>query len=221
MTPFPNAARHALLPGPLGEMLLGFDDEALHGLWFVGQKDQRAIEACGARDDAHPIARRTASAIERYFDGEPVELDVPLKLHGTAFQRAVWRALLAIPYGRTTSYAAVAATVGAPSAVRAVGAAVGRNPVSIFVPCHRVVGSDGSLTGYAGGLPRKIRLLEIERVLDERGRVRTGPPVAQGTLDLDDRAASIVEGAVAAASAREAAAAAVAAAGGPAPGTAR
>lgn len=216
MTPFPDATRHALLPGPLGEMLLGFDDEALHGLWFVGQKDQRAIEACGARDDAHPIASRVARAVARYFDGEAVELDVPLRLHGTAFQRSVWQALLAIPYGRTTSYAAVAASVGVPSAVRAVGAAVGRNPVSIFVPCHRVVGSDGSLTGYAGGLPRKIRLLEIERVLDERGRVRTGPPMGQGTLDLGTPSVPIVGGAFAAAAARDAGA--TAASPGTAPG---
>jgi methylated-DNA-[protein]-cysteine S-methyltransferase len=157
--------RHALLPSPLGEILLTFDDAALTGLYFVGQKDQPPVPVDGVRDDAHPIAARTAAHLARYFEGGDPGFDVPLRLRGTPFQQAVWTALRAIPRGATVSYAAIARQVGAPAAVRAVGAAVGRNPVSVFVPCHRVVGSDGSLTGYAGGLPRKVRLLELEGVL--------------------------------------------------------
>jgi methylated-DNA-[protein]-cysteine S-methyltransferase len=155
----------SLQPSPLGEILLSFDDAALTGLHFIGQKAQPPVPVGGRRDDTHPIATRTVAHLARYFDGEAADPDVPLRLHGTPFQQAVWAVLQTIPRGGTTSYAAVARRVGAPAAVRAVGAAVGRNPVSIFVPCHRVVGSDGSLTGYAGGLPRKIRLLQIEGVL--------------------------------------------------------
>ena len=155
--------KHALYPSPLGEILLGFDGEALCGLHFVGQKYQPAIGDCGERDDAHPIARRTAAWLQRYFAGEAESCDVPLRLEGTAFQRAVWQALLGIEHGRTATYGELARRIGRPAAVRAVGAAVGRNPVSILVPCHRVVGSDGTLTGYAGGLARKTALLGLER----------------------------------------------------------
>jgi methylated-DNA-[protein]-cysteine S-methyltransferase len=164
--------KHALLPSPLGEILLTFDDEALHGLYFVGQKDAPAIHDGWMRDDAHPIAARTATHLERYFAGEAAGFDVPVRFAGTPFQVAVWQALRAIAPGDTVSYAELARRVGSPAAVRAVGAAVGRNPVSIFVPCHRVVGSDGSLTGYAGGLPRKTQLLKLEGVLGADGRVQ-------------------------------------------------
>lgn len=163
--------RHALLPSPLGEILLTFDDDALRGLYFVGQKAQPPIDAQGARDDAHPLARRCAAHVERYFTGDAGDFEVPLRLSGTPFQTRVWEALRAIPRGQTESYAGLAGRVGSPAAVRAVGAAVGRNPVSIFVPCHRVVGSDGSLTGYAGGLPRKIHLLRLEGALGAGQRV--------------------------------------------------
>jgi len=157
--------RHALLPSPLGEILLIFDDDALCGLYFVGQKGQPAVGAQVARDDAHPIARRCVAHIARYFAGETVDFDVPLRLSGTPFQARVWAALQGVARGRVERYAEIARRIGAPTAVRAVGAAVGRNPVSIFVPCHRVVGSDGSMTGYAGGLPRKLHLLRLEGVL--------------------------------------------------------
>ena len=163
-----------LLPSPLGEILLTFDDASLLGLYFVGQKDQPAVAADWVRDDVHPLAVRTAGDLARYFAGEPVVFDVPIRFRGTPFQVAVWEALRAIDRGDTVSYAELARRVGVPAAVRAVGAAVGRNPISIFVPCHRVVGSDGSLTGYAGGLPRKTALLRLERVLAEEGRVRSG-----------------------------------------------
>ena len=107
-------------------------------------------------------------AVQRWLDAywsgrDPSPRDVPLDLHGTAFQRAVWTALLAIPLGRTRTYSEIAHSVG--GVARAAGTAVGRNPVSILVPCHRVIGADGSLTGYAGGLSRKEKLLQHERVL--------------------------------------------------------
>ncbi len=164
--------RYTTVPSPLGEVLLGFDDEALLGLWFRGQKGEPAIGPDRVRHDAHPIAMRAAVRMARYFDGVDEPFDVPIRLRGTPFQAAVWAALRAIPRGGTIPYAELARRVGAPRAVRAVGAAVGRNPVSIFVPCHRVVGSDGSLTGYAGGLARKTHLLRLERALDDAGRVR-------------------------------------------------
>lgn len=168
--------RYATVPGPLGEVLLGFDDRALLGLWFRGQKDEPAVGPGWIRQDAHPIATRTAARLARYLDGVDEPFDVPIHLRGTPFQVAVWEALRAIPRGETIPYAELARRVGAPRAVRAVGAAAGRNPVSIFVPCHRVVGSDGSLTGYAGGLPRKMHLLRLERALDADGRVRRRAP---------------------------------------------
>jgi methylated-DNA-[protein]-cysteine S-methyltransferase len=106
---------------------------------------------------------RAAAQVHAYFAGEPVAFDVPLDLHGTAFQRGVWQALLAIDAGATSSYGDIARRVGSPAAVRAVGAAVGKNPISLIVPCHRVIGSTGALTGYAGGLDRKRSLLALER----------------------------------------------------------
>jgi methylated-DNA-[protein]-cysteine S-methyltransferase len=106
-------------------------------------------------------AARTQLA--EYFDGRRSDFDLPLAPRGTPFQQAVWQALLAVPFGATSTYGAIAAAIRRPKAVRAVGAAVGANPIGIVVPCHRVVGADGSLTGYAGGLDRKARLLALER----------------------------------------------------------
>ena len=167
--------KHTILPSPLGDILLTFDDDALLGLYFVGQKGQPAIEAQGREAPAHTVARRMAKHLERYFTGIDEPFDVPIAFAGTRLQVAVWRALLEIPRGRTLSYAALARRVDAPAAVRAVGAAVGRNPVSIFLPCHRVVGSNGALTGYAGGLPRKMHLLRLEGALGEDGRLLQAP----------------------------------------------
>lgn len=148
---------------PLGAMLLARTDEGLAGAWFVGQKDYPVtLAAPVSPNDA--LLHTTALQLADYFAGTRKHFDVPLDLHGTPFQRSVWHALLAIDCGDTSSYGAVARTVGKPNAVRAVGAAVGRNPVAVIVPCHRVMGSDGSLTGYAGGLPRKVALLEIEGI---------------------------------------------------------
>jgi methylated-DNA-[protein]-cysteine S-methyltransferase len=146
---------------PLGTLLLARTADGLAGAWFENQKHHPApIEAPESSDD--PLLRRAAQELDAYFDGSGGAFDVPLDLHGTAFQRAVWAELLKLERGATCSYGTIAERLGTPSAGRAVGAAVGRNPVSVIVPCHRVVGSDGSLTGYAGGLERKTALLRLE-----------------------------------------------------------
>lgn len=148
---------------PLGPVLLARTATGLAGAWFEGQKAHPGALAA-PRADADPLLRDASRQLTDYLAGRRESFDLPLDLKGTDFQRQVWRALQRIGRGRTASYADIARRVGRPSAVRAVGAAVGRNPVSVIVPCHRVVGSDGSLTGYAGGLPRKTALLQLEGV---------------------------------------------------------
>lgn len=149
----------------LGGVTLAATDKGLAGLWFDHQK--HSPDTAGWQpNDAHPVLREASAQLRDYFGGKRQQFDLLLDLsHGTEFQQSVWQALLAIPSGATTSYGALSAGVGKPAAVRAVGAAVGRNPISVIVPCHRVVGKDGSLTGYAGGLERKTALLELEGAL--------------------------------------------------------
>jgi methylated-DNA-[protein]-cysteine S-methyltransferase len=153
---------------PLGPLLLAASERGLAGAWFTeGQRDTpNALASAGwTAAPGHPVLQQAAAQLADYFSGRRQHFDLPLDLtHGTAFQQAVWQALLAIPCGTTTSYGELARRIGRPKAVRALGAAVGRNPVSIIVPCHRVIGADGSLTGYAGGLARKTALLRIEGV---------------------------------------------------------
>jgi methylated-DNA-[protein]-cysteine S-methyltransferase len=150
----------------MGDVRLAASSRGLVGLWFDGQRHQpRQLDGPDAwpTDDAHPVLREAAQQVQAYLRGERTQFDLPLDLSGgTPFQQAVWQALLAIPRGGTTSYGTIARALGNPAAVRAVGAAVGRNPVSVAVPCHRVLGSTGSLTGYAGGLHRKTALLQLE-----------------------------------------------------------
>ncbi len=180
-------------PTPLGEVRLSASPLGLSGLWFDGQRHQPEafLDGPGAWpvDDAHPLLLRAAAQLHEYLDGRRTRFDLPLDLSGgTPFQQAVWQALLGIPCGATTSYGALSRLLERPLAVRAVGAAVGRNPVSVIVPCHRVVGSAGSLTGYAGGLPRKAWLLQREGAVPPAGGGH-GP----GTLPLfagEERAAA-------------------------------
>jgi methylated-DNA-[protein]-cysteine S-methyltransferase len=158
------------IASPLGAMLLARTELGLAGVWFERQKHHPPeIDAPERGDD--PLLAATAQQLRDYFAGARSDFDVPLDLQGSDFQCAVWRALLRIAPGTTSSYGRIARELGVPSASRAVGAAVGRNPVSIIVPCHRVVGSSGALTGYAGGLDRKASLLRIEadRVAREHG----------------------------------------------------
>jgi len=149
------------IDSPLGPLLLARTRDGLAGAWFDAQKHHPATIDAPVRND-DPLLVATARQLRAYFAGESDAFDVALDLQGTDFQRSVWAELLRIEPGSTCSYGDIARRLGAPSASRAVGAAVGRNPVSIIVPCHRVVGSTGALTGYAGGLDRKTALLRIE-----------------------------------------------------------
>lgn len=148
---------------PLGGLLLARTGRGLAGAWFDGQKDHPGPLPQVPTDDDDPLLRATIGWFEAYFGQDGGHPAPPaLDLIGTPFQCAVWHHLLQIAPGQTTTYGRIAQAVGSPAAVRAVGAAVGRNPVSVIVPCHRVVGHDGSLTGYAGGLDRKRALLDRE-----------------------------------------------------------
>lgn len=141
-------------------VVLESNGRALTRIWF-GTLDLRPED----RDDGHPILRHAAAELHEYMAGQREEFTVPLEMIGTDFQREVWRELCKIPYGRTCRYIDIANAIGKPKAVRAVGAANGSNPLPIIVPCHRVIGSDGTLTGYGGGLPLKRRLLQLEGIL--------------------------------------------------------
>ena len=161
---------------PLGHIILAATDRGLAGLWFEAQRHlppELIGFATGGVSvwptaDQHPVLLQAKQQLTDYFAGQLTVFDVPLDLaFGTPFQQSVWQALLAIPSGDTTSYGELSRRVGNPTAVRAVGAAVGRNPVSIIVPCHRVMGASGALTGYAGGIDRKQALLQLEGVLQE------------------------------------------------------
>ncbi|MDA0563400.1 methylated-DNA--[protein]-cysteine S-methyltransferase [Streptomonospora sp. S1-112] len=156
----PGPRAHTVVDSPLGPLTLVAEGVALAGLYMAGQRHRPPQESFGPRREG--LLAPVAAWLEDYFAGRRPAFTAPLALAGTDFQRAVWRALLAIPYGATRTYAQLAADVGRPAAVRAVGAANGRNPVGIVVPCHRVVGSDGDLTGYGGGLESKRFLLELE-----------------------------------------------------------
>lgn len=150
---------------PLGSMLLAACHNQLVGIWFEGQAHLPDLSRY-APDEGQPVLQQAKLQLQDYFAGQRQQFDLPVNLAtGTAFQQLVWQALLAIPFGATCSYGQLASRIGKPSAVRAVGAAVGRNPLTILVPCHRVIGASGSLTGYAGGLDRKTALLQREGVL--------------------------------------------------------
>jgi methylated-DNA-[protein]-cysteine S-methyltransferase len=151
---------HTTLDTPLGTVLIARNANGLSGLWFEGQKYHPGMLAVPRHDD-DALLTDAVTGLCDYFAGKPLRM-LPVSPSGTPFQQAVWRALLAIPAGTTLSYGELARQVGRPEAVRAVASAVGRNPVSVVIPCHRVLGADGSLTGYAGGLPRKQALLTLE-----------------------------------------------------------
>jgi methylated-DNA-[protein]-cysteine S-methyltransferase len=135
---------------------------AAAGLRAIGF-DLAAKPPDGPRNDHNPLLVEAAGQLRAYFEGTASEFHLPLDMIGTAFQKRVWRQLLAIPYGETRGYGQIAAAIGSPKAVRAVGAANGANPIAIVVPCHRVIGAGGKLVGYGGGLALKRRLLELEQ----------------------------------------------------------
>ena len=148
----------ASLATPLGTMRLATDGRAILAVEF----DVSPLVTTPLSVDAQLLCDAVRGRLDAYFEGRPARFDLPLAPWGTPFQREVWNALCGIPYGETVSYGEIARRVGRPSAVRAVGAANGRNPIAIIIPCHRVIGANGTLTGYGGGLDRKRALLALE-----------------------------------------------------------
>ncbi|WP_261886670.1 methylated-DNA--[protein]-cysteine S-methyltransferase [Vibrio pomeroyi] len=159
------ANRFTYYESPLGIITLQANEQGLLGAWF--EIHTTKPEQLGEQDDNFPIFELVTEQLNRYFAGEVIQFDVPIAAKGTPFQQSVWQALTTIPYGETWSYAQLAEAIGNPKAVRAVGLANGKNPVSVIVPCHRVIGKNGKLTGYAGGVERKQRLLVIEGRAEE------------------------------------------------------
>jgi methylated-DNA-[protein]-cysteine S-methyltransferase len=157
-----NPVAWTRIPTALGPMVLAADADGLVGAWFDGQKHFDGPEPGWLRDDPHALLCEAARQLGDWFAGRRQDFDLPLAPRGTAFQQAVWREIARVGRGRTRSYGEVAQAVGRPTAFRAVGAATGLNPISLIIPCHRLVGSNGALTGYAGGLDRKRALLAFE-----------------------------------------------------------
>jgi methylated-DNA-[protein]-cysteine S-methyltransferase len=147
---------------PHGRMLLVADEKALSSVSFVGQKYAPRVANDWQRDASHAPLAQAKRELAEYFAGRRKRFSVRLAPRGTPFQRKVWKAIAGVAFGRTIAYAELARRAGRPGSARAAGAATGRNPLGIIVPCHRIVGSNGSLTGYAGGLAKKRALLELE-----------------------------------------------------------
>jgi methylated-DNA-[protein]-cysteine S-methyltransferase len=150
------------IDSPVGKLTLVASEKGLAAILWENDDPKRVRLGPLTENPGHPVLRETERQLAAYFAGRLNAFTVPLDFNGTAFQKRVWNALLTIPFGETRSYTDIARQIGRPTAVRAVGAANGRNPVSIIAPCHRVVGSKGELTGFAGGLAAKARLLELE-----------------------------------------------------------
>lgn len=151
------------MPSPVGTLTLVAKDAGLVAILWENDRPGRVKLGPLLEEPDHPVLRETERQLRAYFRGELRAFAIPLAFEGTEFQKSVWTALLTIPFGETRSYAQIARQIGKPTAFRAVGAANGRNPISIVAPCHRVVGSGGDLTGFAGGLAAKERLLELEQ----------------------------------------------------------
>jgi methylated-DNA-[protein]-cysteine S-methyltransferase len=150
------------MDSPVGRLTLVATDDGVAAILWENDRPNRVRLNIGAEDNQHPRLVEAERQLTQYFSGERRDFDVALDVSGTPFQRRVWTALMTIPFGETRSYKEIATQIGSPAAVRAVGAANGRNPVSIITPCHRVIGATGELTGFAGGLDTKARLLGLE-----------------------------------------------------------
>ena len=150
------------LATPLGPMLLAASDLGLHGAWFSGQAHFDGVAPDWIARPDHALLQAAAAQLDEWYAGQRRDFELPLAPLGTPFQQSVWQGLRGIGYGQTGRYGALAAQLGRAGAARAVGAATGRNPISIIIPCHRLLGSGGALTGYAGGLARKRALLAFE-----------------------------------------------------------
>lgn len=154
---------YSILNTSLGDLLLAANSSELTGIYFSDCKHVPAAKREWKHDPGHPILKRAGKELQAFLKGGKESFSVPLRFKGTDFQERVWREIARIPFGETITYTELAKRAGAPQAVRAAGAATGRNPLSIVVPCHRVVGKNGKLTGFAGGLNRKRHLLELEK----------------------------------------------------------
>lgn len=152
------------LDSPVGQLQLVANETALVAVLWENEKPDRVRLASLVEDHKHPILLKTAKQLNEYFAGKRQIFDLPLDFSGTEFQQKVWQALLTIPFGETRSYKQIAEQIGNVKAVRAVGAANGKNPISIIAPCHRVVGTNDKLVGFAGGLENKDILLKIEKL---------------------------------------------------------
>jgi len=150
------------MPSPVGRLTLVASDYGLAAVLWEKDNPKRVPLAIAAKEAEHPVLREAERQLQDYFAGRRTSFDLPLDFHGTDFQKRVWAQLLAIPFGQTRSYGEIAKALGNPGASRAVGAANGRNPISIIAPCHRVIGASGKLTGFAGGLEAKAHLLALE-----------------------------------------------------------
>ncbi|WP_180034573.1 MULTISPECIES: methylated-DNA--[protein]-cysteine S-methyltransferase [unclassified Acinetobacter] len=155
---------YQFLDSPVGQLKLVAHETALVAVLWENENPNRVRLAALVEDLQHPILLKTAQQLNEYFAGKRQQFDLPLDFEGTAFQQQVWQALLTIPFGETRSYKQIAEQIGNVKAVRAVGAANGKNPISIIAPCHRVVGANGKLVGFAGGLENKEILLKIEKL---------------------------------------------------------
>jgi methylated-DNA-[protein]-cysteine S-methyltransferase len=153
---------YSILKSPIGGLMLVAADSSLTGLYFVGRDHLPATSSRWTRKAQHPVLRTAAKQLREYFSGKRQRFSLPLRLAGTEFQKTIWREIARIPYGKTMSYSDLAKQAGAPQAIRAAGTSTGRNPLSIIVPCHRVVGKNGGMCGFAGGLERKRYLLALE-----------------------------------------------------------
>ncbi|HEY6181690.1 MAG TPA: methylated-DNA--[protein]-cysteine S-methyltransferase [Terriglobales bacterium] len=151
------------MKSPVGELKLVASDKGLVAVLWENDKPKRVPLSELEKNDRHPVLVKTEQQLNEYFAGKRTEFSIALDMRGTCFQNDVWNALLAIPFGETRTYGQLAKQLGRPQASRAVGAANGRNPVSIIVPCHRVIGTSGKLTGFAGGLDTKAHLLNLEK----------------------------------------------------------
>jgi len=170
---------YTALPSPVGTLKLVASDQGLVAILWENDTPRRVPLPHAEKADDHPVLNEAARQLGEYFSGERRVFDLPLDFHGTAFQKDVWAELLRVPFGETRSYAQIAESIGRPTASRAVGAANGRNPISIVAPCHRIIGTNGGLTGFAGGLEAKTWLLTLEGSL-----VPAKPITDQRTGDL-------------------------------------
>jgi methylated-DNA-[protein]-cysteine S-methyltransferase len=154
-----------IVDSPIGPLRLVANEDSLVAVMWEDENAHRVPRHVGIEDSRRPVLVETSRQLEEYFAGARKKFELKLHFDGTEFQREVWSALLTIPFGETRSYGQIASQIGRPSAVRAVGAANGQNPIPIIAPCHRVVGSTGKLVGFGGGLPRKVHLLTLEGAL--------------------------------------------------------